>query len=119
MIQSEPAYDLAIVGGGLGGAALAVAMRRHGSRVLVVEREEVFKDRIRGEGMYPWGTAEADALGIGELLRDTCGLVIRYLDTYAGPMRTRRDFLETTPQRLPCCRPQQPRRFRPTRRPKS
>jgi 2-polyprenyl-6-methoxyphenol hydroxylase-like FAD-dependent oxidoreductase len=96
------AYDLAIIGGGLGGSALAFAMARHGFRVLVIEREEAFKDRIRGEGMYPWGTAEAHALGLGELLRDSCALEIRFLDTYGGPMRTRRDLIETTPQQLPC-----------------
>jgi 2-polyprenyl-6-methoxyphenol hydroxylase-like FAD-dependent oxidoreductase len=100
MIQS--AYDLVIIGGGLGGAALALAMAQHGTKVLVVEREEIFKDRIRGEGMTPWGTAEARALGIGELLRDACALEIRFFDTYAGPMCVRRDLVDTTPQREPC-----------------
>ena len=95
-------YDLAIIGGGIGGSTLALAMAQRGARVLVVERDESFKDRIRGEGMGPWGTAEARALGIDALLRDNCALELRYFDTYAGPMRMRRDVIETTPQQAPC-----------------
>jgi menaquinone-9 beta-reductase len=54
-------YDLITVGGGLAGSALAIAMAKHGARVLVIEREEAFKDRVRGEGITPWGVAEAQA----------------------------------------------------------
>jgi flavin-dependent dehydrogenase len=57
-------YDIITVGGGLGGSALAKAMAAHGARVLVVERETQFKDRVRGEFMAPWGVAEARELGI-------------------------------------------------------
>jgi flavin-dependent dehydrogenase len=42
-------YDIITVGGGLGGASLAKAMAEHGARVLVLEREQQFKDRVRGE----------------------------------------------------------------------
>ena len=66
-------YDIITVGGGLGGAALAKVMTEHGARVLVVEREKRFKDRIRGEFFAPWGVAEARALGLYEILRTTCG----------------------------------------------
>ncbi len=48
-------YDIITVGGGLGGSALAKVMAEHGARVLVLEREQQFKDRIRGELMLPWG----------------------------------------------------------------
>lgn len=48
-------YDLIIVGGGLGGAALARAIAEQGRHVLVLEREKRFKDRVRGEFMTPWG----------------------------------------------------------------
>jgi menaquinone-9 beta-reductase len=51
-------YDIITVGGGLSGSALAKAMAAHGARVLVLEREKQFKDRIRGEAMLPWGVAE-------------------------------------------------------------
>src|SRR5215469_16479442 len=50
-----PDYDVITVGGGLGGAALAKVMAEQGARVLVLEREHQFKDRIRGEFLAPWG----------------------------------------------------------------
>ena len=62
-------YDIITVGGGLGGAALAKAMAEHGARVLVLEREKQFKDRVRGENIAPWGVAETQALGLYDLLR--------------------------------------------------
>ena len=73
MVQVE--YDLITVGGGLAGSALAKTMAEAGARVLVLERETQFKDRVRGEGMTPWGVVEARALGIA------CGA--------AGHMRAR------------------------------
>lgn len=60
-------YDLAIVGGGLAGSALAKQMAGHGTRVLLLERETEFKDRVRGEWLAPWGTREARLLGLLEL----------------------------------------------------
>jgi flavin-dependent dehydrogenase len=61
-------YDVITVGGGLGGSALAKVLAEHGTRVLVVEREVQFKDRVRGEWMAPWGAAEAVKLGIYNVL---------------------------------------------------
>jgi menaquinone-9 beta-reductase len=66
-------YDIITVGGGLGGATLAKAMAEQGARVLVLERETHFKDRVRGEQMHPWRVAETKALGIYDLLVATCG----------------------------------------------
>jgi len=95
-------YDIITVGGGLGGSALAKAMAEHGARVLVVERERQFKDRVRGEWMAPWGVAEARALGLYELLHDTCGHELPGWDMYLGPMSLgRRDFVTTTPSGVP------------------
>jgi 2-polyprenyl-6-methoxyphenol hydroxylase-like FAD-dependent oxidoreductase len=93
-------YDLVIAGGGLGGAALALAMAPHGARVLVIERETAFKDRVRGEGVTPWGVAEARALGIYERLRG-CGLEVPLWRQHIGPMRIERNLVETTPQQAP------------------
>ena len=70
--MASDTYDMITVGGGLGGAALAKSMAEHGVRVLVLEREKQFKDRVRGEIMVTWGVAESQKLGIYELLRDTC-----------------------------------------------
>jgi 2-polyprenyl-6-methoxyphenol hydroxylase-like FAD-dependent oxidoreductase len=77
-------YDIITVGGGLGGAALAKAMAEHGARVLVLERETQFKDRVRGEQMTSWGVGEARTLGIYELLRNACGHEVRWWQTYLG-----------------------------------
>ncbi|HVP04128.1 MAG TPA: FAD-dependent monooxygenase [Dehalococcoidia bacterium] len=63
-----PDYDIITVGGGIGGAAIAGAMAARGYRVLVLERETKFKDRVRGEWMAPWGVAETKELGIYEAL---------------------------------------------------
>jgi 2-polyprenyl-6-methoxyphenol hydroxylase-like FAD-dependent oxidoreductase len=99
--MSRNSYDLVVAGGGLAGSALAVAMAGHGARVLVIEREDAFKDRVRGEGMAPWGVVEAQALGIYDTIRDACGHEVRWFETYAGPVHTRRDLVETTAQRAP------------------
>ena len=90
-------YDIITVGGGLGGAALAKAMAQAGKRVLVLEREKQFKDRVRGEFLTPWGVAEARELGIYELIRDSCGIDAPTTDLGFGP----RDLPTTTPQQLP------------------
>src|SRR6266496_934240 len=94
-------YDIITVGGGLGGAALAKSMAEHGARVLVVEREKRFKDRIRGEFMAPWGVAETQALGIYEVLRGTCARQARGFGFYTEPeFGEPRDLVTTTPQQL-------------------
>jgi flavin-dependent dehydrogenase len=48
-------YDVAIVDGGLAGSslALALALAKRGTDVVVLEREPQFRDRVRGEGMLP------------------------------------------------------------------
>ena len=96
-------YDIITVGGGLGGAALAAAMAEHGARVLVLERENKFKDRVRGEGLLPWGVEEARKLGLYEVLRDRAGglEVNRVEGRWGSLMLPPRDFTATTPQRTP------------------
>lgn len=62
-------YDAVVVGGGLGGSVLAEQVARAGHRVLVLERETQFKDRVRGENFLAWGVASARRLGIyGDLI---------------------------------------------------
>ena len=56
--------DVITVGGGLGGSTSAAAVARSGRRVLVLEREKEFKDRVRGENILPWGVAAARRLGV-------------------------------------------------------
>jgi menaquinone-9 beta-reductase len=95
-------YDIITVGGGLGGSALAKAMAERGARVLVLEREKQFKDRVRGEQMSPWGVAEARELGIYELLRDSCGHEVRWWQTYlGGTAMERQDCVSESVQQAP------------------
>ena len=54
-------HDVVTVGGGLAGSALAITLARQGVRVLVLEKETQFRDRVRGEGLLPWGVNEARA----------------------------------------------------------
>ena len=90
-------YDIICVGGGLGGSALAKVMTEAGARVLVLERETQFRDRVRGEALMPWGVAEATALGLYELFRENCGHEV----AWAAGLGPDRDLLATTPQAMP------------------
>lgn len=63
-------FDVVIVGGGVAGSALGIVLARAGLGVCVVEREPRFRDRVRGEGIHPWGVAEADRLGLAAVLVD-------------------------------------------------
>src|SRR5438105_1646366 len=91
------AFDVVTVGGGMGASALAIAMARSGARVLVLEKETKFRDRVRGEGLVPWGVAEAHELGIADLLRKTCAKEVPWVEMGFGP----RNLVETTPQKEP------------------
>jgi 2-polyprenyl-6-methoxyphenol hydroxylase-like FAD-dependent oxidoreductase len=62
--MADNTYDLAIVGGGIGGSALATVMARAGHRVLVLEKSTVYRDMVRGEWMAPWGVVEAKRIGL-------------------------------------------------------
>jgi 2-polyprenyl-6-methoxyphenol hydroxylase-like FAD-dependent oxidoreductase len=100
--MTNKSYDIITVGGGLGGAALAKVMTEHGARVLVVEREKRFKDRIRGEFFAPWGVAETQALGLYDLLRTTCALEAPRFGLYTEPeFGEPRDLRATTARQLP------------------
>jgi 2-polyprenyl-6-methoxyphenol hydroxylase-like FAD-dependent oxidoreductase len=95
--MANPQYDLITVGGGLAASALARSMAAHGARVLILEQEHRFRDRVRGEFVCPWGVAEARDLDILQLLRGTCGQEVPWVNMGMGP----RNLPETTPQQLP------------------
>ena len=59
-------------------------MAEQGARVLVVEREHQFKDRIRGEFLTPWGGAEMQKLGLYEALANSDGMTPAELATKTG-----------------------------------
>ena len=66
-------YDLVIVGGGIGGSALAAVTARAGRNVLLLEKSEHYKDRVRGEWIAPWGVTETKRLGLYDLLMSAGG----------------------------------------------
>lgn len=81
-------YDLITVGGGMAASALARSIAASGAKVLILEQETRFRDRVRGEYIMPWGVAEAEALGIYELLCGECALKIPWIDMgMGGPPR--------------------------------
>jgi menaquinone-9 beta-reductase len=93
-------YDLIIVGGGLAGSTLAKVMAESGARVLVLERERQFRDRVRGEGLHPWGVSEAKALNIYDRMMAAGANEARWWARSLGGRPTnRRDFIETTSHR--------------------
>jgi len=66
-------YEVVVVGGGIGGAALATALARAGRSVLVLEKSLVFRDHVRGEWMAPWGVIELKELGLYDAVRAAGG----------------------------------------------
>lgn len=66
-------YDLIIVGGGIGGSALAQIMAGAGRSVLLLEQSEVYEDRVRGEWIAPWGVDEVKRVGLYDLLMSAGG----------------------------------------------
>lgn len=62
--------EVAIVGGGVAGSALAITLRRRGLDVVLIERSERFRDRVRGETIHPWGTNELRTLDLYDLAVD-------------------------------------------------
>jgi 2-polyprenyl-6-methoxyphenol hydroxylase-like FAD-dependent oxidoreductase len=95
--MAAPSYDIITVGGGIAASTLAKAMTERGVKVLVLEREKQFKDRVRGEAIVPWGVAEANELGICGLLKQECAHEVPHIEAGMGP----RDLKATTPQQLP------------------
>jgi len=76
--------EVAIVGGGIAGAALATALARNDVSVLVLEATEAFVDRVRGESMMPWGVREAQQLGVADALMDAGAHIAETWARYAA-----------------------------------
>ena len=49
--MNSAGFDIITIGGGIGGSTLAKVMAERGARVLVLESETKFRDRVRGEIM--------------------------------------------------------------------
>jgi 2-polyprenyl-6-methoxyphenol hydroxylase-like FAD-dependent oxidoreductase len=62
--------DAVIVGGGIAGSSLGMALAADGLSVVVLEATTEFADRVRGESMLAWGVREARELGAEQVLLD-------------------------------------------------
>jgi len=76
--------DVAVVGAGVAGSALAAALAGAGLGVVIVEREPRFRDRVRGEGIHPWGVREAEKLGLRPVLEAAGALELMTWQVYGG-----------------------------------
>ncbi len=65
--------EVVIVGGGIGGSALATALARAGISTLILEKSTVHLDHVRGEWVAPWGVAETQRLGLYDTLIEAGG----------------------------------------------
>jgi choline dehydrogenase-like flavoprotein len=65
--------DVVIVGGGIGGSALATVLAREGIAAAIIEKSTVHVDQVRGEWIAPWGVAETQRLGLYDLLLEAGG----------------------------------------------
>jgi menaquinone-9 beta-reductase len=81
-MSSDATYDLIIVGGGIGGSALAAVMARAGRKVLVLEQQDAFQDRVRGEWIAPWGVVETQRVGLYDTLMAAGGHHLKRHITY-------------------------------------
>lgn len=56
--------DVVIVGGGISGASAACRLAAGGLSVVLLEKQQAYKDLVRGEWLAPWGIREAQRLGV-------------------------------------------------------
>src|SRR5919202_6328871 len=61
-------YDLAVVGAGPGGTAVAYHAARTGLEVLLLDRQEFPRDKPCGDGLMPHTVSEISLMGIGDWL---------------------------------------------------
>ena len=79
-------YDVAIVGAGIIGCSLAVALSKQGRSVLVLERDLSEPDRIVGELLQPGGVEALELLGLR--------------GSYSSVRHARPSWMVLTPHRL-------------------
>ncbi|MEV0766777.1 FAD-dependent oxidoreductase [Nocardia salmonicida] len=92
--------DVVIIGGGVGGCALATRLAGAGLDVTVLERETAYRDQVRGEALVPWGFREATELGLADAVLGADGAsVITRMTPYDETVevsRARRAALDLT-----------------------
>ncbi|MGC1677537.1 MAG: FAD-dependent monooxygenase [Candidatus Binataceae bacterium] len=67
-MSNHPNPEVVIIGGGIGGGALAATLAQAGIATTILEKSTVHVDHVRGEWIAPWGVAETQRLGLYDLL---------------------------------------------------
>lgn len=73
--------DSVVIGRGIAGLALAAAMAADGHEVLLLERQTVYRDKVRDEVINCWGVAELLQLGLEKAILKAGGT---YIDRFVG-----------------------------------
>eukprot|EP01041_Mallomonas_annulata_P004439 gene4439-8846_t len=75
IINSSRNADIIVVGGGCAGCTVALAMARQGRKVIMIERDLQYQDRIVGELLQPGGIRALERLGLDECAKDNIDAV--------------------------------------------
>lgn len=80
------ANGVVVVGGGIGGLAVALALGRRGHRVTVLERNAEFAELGAGIQLAPNGLHALDLLGVGDAVREAATPMreLRFMDGVSG-----------------------------------
>lgn len=70
------------MGSGIAGGALGTVLAAGGMEVLTLERQSEYRDRVRGEILWPWGVRVARRLSVERILRSAGGMLVPRLDLY-------------------------------------
>lgn len=89
-------FDIAIVGSGIVGSALAYSFAKSGRSVVLVERDVSKPDRIVGELLQPGGVRALKLLGIEDALEGIDAVPVEGYEVFYGPRKVPIPYPEET-----------------------
>lgn len=84
--------DVVIAGGGLAGAATAIALAKVGLHAVVVDKAEFPREKPCGEGLLPHGVSLLGELGLADVVESCAGPAFRGILYHCGGVVARGDF---------------------------